>query len=507
MRLLEFASLIKPLHADGHGALTRELTGVAWDARRAAPGNLFVAIPGPGRDTQAAIDLAIERGAVAVLCEGREVVSLRVTRLQVANVRSVLGRVAELFFGQPDRRLKIVGVVGGFGTSAPAALLKSVLDAAGFKPAVIGSTGCEIGERQLPPPRRNCEALDYHELLAQVVRAGCGACVIEISPHAIEQKLFVDIAFDVVIFGSFEALTRLAGPLQFCRTLASGPKRFTAAFNVDDSISRALYESGACAQRISFGFNAAANVRGSDVEVAHRSLGMLVTAGAQEIRLRTKLTGRQNALHLLAASAGAMAVRVPLQLLRFTLQKAPPPIGSMEPLPAVDDLPVYVDEARSITEVARAIESLREITGGRVLLALASTGGETLEQRIQLGRMASGAADYTVITTNNPRGEAAIQIAAQIERGFHSGAHKPYHIQLDRAQAIYDLIEMAGPRDAVLITGKGHETHQEFADTIVPFDDREHALAALEMRRSPPRPIVLTRTEEPTLPPVMAAIA
>ena len=110
MRLIEFAKLIQPERGDG--PLDRDVNGIAWDCRRVAPGNLFVAIPGPGRDTQGQIETAVERGAAAVLCEGREVVSRRATRLQVANVRAALPRVAELFFGQPDRRLVVIGVAG-----------------------------------------------------------------------------------------------------------------------------------------------------------------------------------------------------------------------------------------------------------------------------------------------------------------------------------------------------------------------------------------------------------
>src|ERR1041384_2332261 len=157
MRLLEFASLIRPLRGDG--PLSRDVNGVAWDCRRVSPGNLFVAIPGPGRDTQAAVDTAIERGASAILCEGREVVGLRTTRLQVANVRATLPRVAELFFNQPDRRLKVIGVVGSFGTSAPSLLMKAVLNAAGLKTGFIGASGCEAGERWMPALKKNAEIL------------------------------------------------------------------------------------------------------------------------------------------------------------------------------------------------------------------------------------------------------------------------------------------------------------------------------------------------------------
>jgi UDP-N-acetylmuramoyl-L-alanyl-D-glutamate--2,6-diaminopimelate ligase len=294
MRLIEFAKLLNLERGDG--PLDCDVNGVAWDCRRVSPGNLFVAIPGPGRAMDQQIETAIERGAAAVLCEGGEVVSRRVTRLQVASVRAALPRVAELFFGQPDRRLVVIGVAGSSNNTAPAMLLKTILDAAAMKCGHIGAAGCEIGERQLPPLRKNSEGLDYFELMAQMVRAGCAACIIEFGPDAIEQKRLAGIAFDLVIFGSFNLdiiSGRGAAMVQFCRTLSNGPKRFTGVFNIDDEVSQALFESGACKEQVSFGFNGAAEVRGTNVELEAGTLGMVVAAGTTEIRLRTKLTGRQ----------------------------------------------------------------------------------------------------------------------------------------------------------------------------------------------------------------------
>jgi UDP-N-acetylmuramoyl-L-alanyl-D-glutamate--2,6-diaminopimelate ligase len=482
MRLLEFVSLIQPQRGDG--PLNREVNGAVWDCRRVSPGNLFVAIPAPGRDTQASVDIAIERGATAVLCEGREVVGLKSTRIQVANVRAALPRVAELFFGQPDRRLKVIGVAGSGGTAAPAKLLKSILDAAGFKCGLIGSAGCEIGERQLPPLRKNSESLDYHELMAQMVRAGCMACIIEFGPEAVEQKKVTDLAFDAVVFTSFEPQIipgRGAALLQFCMAQSSGSKRFTAAFNIDDPIGQALFESGACRQRLSFGFNASAEVRGSNLELAHGSIGMLIAAGESEIRLRSQLTGRQNAFNLLAATAAAVTLQIPLALIRFTLQKVKVLPGSLEPV-GNGDIQVYVDAAKTDESLRRALESLVEITRGSVLLAIGSAAGESMDARRQLGVAAAALADYTVLTSDNPGRENAREIAEQIERGFPAGGARAHEIELDRAQAIEDVVNMAQPGDSILIAGKGSENHQELADTLAPFDDREYAIAALESR-------------------------
>jgi UDP-N-acetylmuramoyl-L-alanyl-D-glutamate--2,6-diaminopimelate ligase len=282
--------------------------------------------------------------------------------------------------------------------------------------------------------------------------------------------------------------------IQFCLGQAQGPKRCVGVFNVDDGTSEALFDARVLKQQISYGFNGSAEVRGSEIELAHGSLSMLVEAGAMEIRLRTKLTGRKNASNLLAACAAGLAMKIPLSLMRFTLQKVTPPGGELEAIGTTAELPIYIDGAKTEPEIAEAIENMREITKGRVLVAIGSVAGESIERRGKLGHTAAIMADYTIITTNNPGRESAAQIAAQVERGFQMGPHHPYHIQLDRAQAIYDLVHLAQPGDAVLITGKGGETHQEFADTIVPFDDREYALNALETRNAP-APIPLVREE------------
>ncbi len=497
MRLLELARLLQPIRGDG--PLSREVSGLAWDPSRVCPGNLFVAIPGIGRDTQSAVDLALERGAAAILCEGREVVGLRATRLRVSSVRASLPKVAQLFFGLPDRSLKLIGVMGGSDASAAAAMLKSVLAASGLKCGLIGSTECEIGERRLPPLRKNAGTLAYHDLLAQMVRAGCGACIMEFSPGAVEELRLAEIAFDAVVFAGFPAQPDrggLASLIQFCRAQASGPKRFAGVLNIDDPVGRAMFESRACGRQFSFGFDPGAEVRGSALDLARGSLGMVVAAGDSEILLRTRLTGRQNAMRLLAACAGAIALQTPLALIRFTLQKSPCPPGSLEPVGA-GPIAAYVDGSRTEQEISATVGSLREVTSGRVLLALGSAAGASSEQRHHLGRMAATCADYTLITSNNPGSESAAGIAAEIERGYAMGPQRDYHIELNRAQAIHDLIQLAKPGDAVLITGKGQERHQEFADTIVPFDDRDHARAALEFRAAAPVAAAMRSAQSP----------
>lgn len=479
MRLLDISSLIKTTRADG--SLMREIRAVAWDARRATPGCLFVAIPGPGRDTQAAIDAAVDRGAVAVLCEGNEVVSLRATRLQVADMRAALPKVAQLFFGEPDRRMKVIGVVGTYGMSGAALLMKELLDAAGLRCGLIGAAKCEAGDRQLPGARKDWELLDYHDLMAQMARAGCGACVIELAPEAIEQRRLAEIAFDVVVVTTLQ-VEHLKAMLTFGRMLRLGTKQTTVAINVDEDAGSTLFESGGCGKAVSFGLKPAAEVRASNLELEHGSLSCVVAIGKAEIRCRTQMTGRQNALSLVAACAAGAALQLPLSLMRFALQKAAAPVGSLERVASANGVEIYVDAARAEGELSASLRALREVTRGRILLALGSPCGEAPERRHLLGLTAAAVADHIVLTADNPGREGAGNIASQLAHGIRMNSGAQFHVQLDRAQAIEELIQLALPGDAVLIAGKGHDGYQEFADTIVPFDDREIAKAALEIK-------------------------
>lgn len=479
MQLSHIASLIKTARVEG--TLGRDVRSVAWDARRVAPGALFVAIPGGGRDTQAAIDAAVDRGALAVICEGREVVSLRATRLQVADVRAALPKVAQLFFGEPDRRMKVVGVVGSFGASGAALLIKELLDAGGFKCGFIGKVRCEAGERQLPGARNDWELLDYHDLMAQMARAGCGACVIELTPEAVETRRLAEIAFDVVAITSLQ-VEHLKAMLTFGRMLRLGTKQATVTINVDDEAGSTLFESGGCGKAVSFGLKAGAEVRASNLELDHGSLSSVVAIGKAEIRVRTQMTGRQNAMNLVAACAAGAALQLPLSLMRFALQKAPAPVGSLERIACAEGVQVYVDAARSEGELSASLRALREVTRGRILLAVGSPYGEAPERRQLLGLAAAAVADHIVVTADNPGREGASGIAAQIAHGARLNSAASVSVQLDRAAAIEELVAMAQPGDAVLIAGKGHDSYQEFADTIVPFSDREIAMAALEMK-------------------------
>lgn len=154
--------------------------------------------------------------------------------------------------------------------------------------------------------------------------------------------------------------------------------------------------------------------------------------------------------------------------------------GRLEKVDCGQPFSVFVDYAHTDDALQNVLTTLREITQGRVLLAFGCGGNRDNGKRAKMGRVAAQLADHTIITTDNPRKESATWIAAQIEEGFRAVRTGGHQVELDRHRAIDELIRMARPGDVVLLAGKGHETYQEFEDTVVPFDDRVHARETLE---------------------------
>jgi UDP-N-acetylmuramoyl-L-alanyl-D-glutamate--2,6-diaminopimelate ligase len=175
-----------------------------------------------------------------------------------------------------------------------------------------------------------------------------------------------------------------------------------------------------------------------------------------------------------------MALELPLLKMQAALNAMEPVPGRLESIAAGQPVGVYVDYAHTDDALKNVLQTLREITQGRVLIAFGCGGNRDAGKRAKMGRVAAEMADYACITSDNPRTEPPETIAAQIEEGYRTVKQEDYTIELDRKRAIHRVIGMAAAGDSVLIAGKGHEAYQEFEDTVVPFDDRLHAREALE---------------------------
>lgn len=487
---MELKTLIENLpSANVEGPLDRSIVGITYDSRRVMPGMVFVAISGQNTDGHEHIAAAIERGAAAVICERNGILFPRTTKIRVPDGREALARAAMSFYEHPSAKLKLVGVTGTNGKTTVAFMVKAILEADGAKSGLIGTVQYEVGGRVMPASRTTPESLDVQQLMAQMVQGGCQSCVMEVSSHALEQKRVFGLQFDVAIFtnltgdhldyhGNMENYYQAKKKLFSLLNEATG--KGAAVINIDDAYGKRLSGETQVEVVYTYGFHKPAHLRATKVELSGEGSRFVVEAPDRTFGVRLPLIGRHNIYNALAALGAGLALDVPIVKLQAALNAMPAVPGRLERISLGQPFGVFVDYAHTDDALRNVLKTLREITPGRILLSFGCGGNRDATKRARMGAVAAELADFTLITTDNPRKEDPARIAADIEQGFKAAGGEAYEIELDRRRAIEQIIAKAQAGDTVLVAGKGHETYQEFEDTVVPFDDRVHATEALE---------------------------
>ncbi len=262
--------------------------------------------------------------------------------------------------------------------------------------------------------------------------------------------------------------------------LGQGRKKGAAVINIDDAYGARLAGESKLEVTLTYGVKEPARLRATQLELSKTVSRFVVETPERKFAVRLPLIGRHNIYNALAAIGAGMAMNIPLPTLQAALNSLSPVPGRLQRINAGQPFGVYVDYAHTDDALKNVLGTLRELTTGRLLLLFGCGGSRDTGKRAKMGKVAAELADLTVITSDNPRKESPEKIAAQIEEGYRSVRTENYTVELDRRRAIHQLLAQATPGDTVLIAGKGHETYQEFEDTVVPFDDRLHAREALE---------------------------
>lgn len=462
------------------GTLDRPISGLVMDSRRVAPGQVFFALAGQRADGAQFVDEAVNRGAVAVVTARIPTTTpARVTFIQVADPRATLARVARAFYRFPDRDLEVVGVTGTNGKTTVTHLIKHLLEE-DHRVGMLGTINYDLGGRTVPSYKTTPESLDTFGMLAQMRDAGCRQAVMEVSSHGIDQKRVLGLQFGAAVFTNltrdhldyhrtfesyFEVKTRLFSG-------ASGAAPRVAVVNVDDpygSSLAALVPPGV--RRVTYGENPAADVRAEDVVLDFRSSTFTLVWPDGRARVESGLIGRYNVSNLLAALATAWALGRDFSRLLPKVRAFRGVPGRMERIDEGQAFNVLVDYAHTDDALRNALGMLRTITPGRLLVVFGCGGNRDRTKRPLMVKAVQEFADFAFATADNPRHEDLGQIFEDMKAGM-SAPQKIAWID-DRRRAISLALDMARPGDSLLIAGKGHESYQEFADTVTPFDDRQ----------------------------------
>lgn len=470
------------------GTLDLPITDIQYDPRKVTPGSVFFALPGSPRDGHDCITTALERGAAAVIYERPIFQPPRVTSLRVPDSRKALAAAAEIFYGHPARHLTLVGATGGEARSSAAYLTRHLLQNAGIQTGLVGSIAQEYEDRMIPAFGVIPEALETQYLMAEMVRTGCKACVLDVPPQNGFQ-LNGDITHcDIAVYTHGNGKTngmlphKNAGiPLSHVLAAKNADNRFLGTVHdLDDpsTLPRSNGTGSRCA--VTYGADRTATVQVHDCCLLPDGGRLRLGLPGGVLDFRVPFLHRDDLRALLAAVGVAVVWGVPMTDLSRALERLSAVPGRLESVDNGQPFRVFVDSARTGAALGKALAVLRQTGTGRLIAVIGAGSALTLDERIELGEVAARLADHVIVTSNNPCCEAPEAIAEAVACGHCLVRSSRYRVQLDRRKAITEAVGMAQRGDTVLIAGKGHITYQEQAHTIVPFDDRVFARESLE---------------------------
>jgi UDP-N-acetylmuramoyl-L-alanyl-D-glutamate--2,6-diaminopimelate ligase len=472
-------------------ALDVEAQGVTHDSRQAGRGWIFVALRGLKADGAMFVPDAVANGAAAVVADRPPDASVSVPWVVVGDARLALALLAAEFHGHPSGRMQVIGITGTNGKTTTSYLLNAIFEAAGTKCGLMGTVAYRIGGREFDATRTTPEAPDVQALLRQMVEAGCGACVMEVSSHALALRrvdgmrfaagVFMNLTRDHLDFHAnmenyFAAKRRLFEML---------PPDAPAVVNLDDPRGASLTDI--VERPVTYAINRAADVSPGPLTFSLDGLTFEVRTPQGVVHVRSRLVGRPNVYNILAASGTAAALGVPLEAIERGLAHLAGVPGRFEVVSGgQDDITVVVDYAHTDDALRNLLETARPLAERRLITVFGCGGDRDRTKRPLMGMVAARLSDVVVITSDNPRSEDPARIIEEAKRGaqpeLRNGQTELLTI-VDRGEAISQAVRRAQPGDVVLIAGKGHEKYQEIGGRVLSFDDVAVAREALAARR------------------------
>ncbi|OGW36103.1 MAG: UDP-N-acetylmuramoyl-L-alanyl-D-glutamate--2,6-diaminopimelate ligase [Nitrospirae bacterium GWD2_57_9] len=505
MKLRELVGSLKSQSILSPEQLDREVSDIAHDSRKVRPGSLFVAVRGFNSDGHRFISQALQQGATAVMAEfeDRSATAAGVPQIIVEDSRRALALAADLFYGGPSRRLKLVGLTGTKGKTTTGYLVKSIIEAAGHASGLIGTIEYRVGERVYPAPNTTPESLDLQKLLREMVDTGITHCVMEVSSHALalgrtdhcqfETAVFTNLAQDHLDFHK-DRQAYFQAKLQLFTGLGPGK---TAVVNADDAVAAEIIRQSRAAVS-TYGLSEGADIHPAE-RIVHGMSGLsfAVRTPKGTVAVDSPLVGKHNVYNILAAIGAGLALDLDLTAIARGISSMRAVPGRMEKVDEGQDFGVVVDYAHTEESLVLLLQAVREVAKNRVITVFGCGGDRDRTKRPTMGAAALAGSDVVIVTSDNPRTEDPAGIISEIESGMVAGlkvafpgplgpaaGRTPYLVIPARAQAIEQAICLAQPGDVVVLAGKGHEDYQIIGSTKIHFDDREVAREAIRKRSS-----------------------
>ena len=463
------------------GTLDLEIKGIENNSKDVKEGFLFIAIKGFSTDGHQYVENAIENGAVAVMveegCNLKELkIPANVTVIMSPNTRRALAITASNFYGNPSRKFKLIGVTGTKGKTTTTFMIKEILEKAGKKVGLIGTIATYINGKKIKDSDRTTpEGLELQQIFAQMVKEGVEAVVMEVSSQSLKLHRVDGCQFDIVLFTNFseDHISKNEHPDMedyFQSKLKLFKMCKVGIVNTDDLHGAKIPGMFPDSDITTYGIDNYAKLLAKDITITNSYVDFKVKITDKNERVKTGIPGRFSVYNSLAAICVAQKFGISPEIIKEALLEVRVP-GRSELVDNKLEIPIMIDYAHSPESLQNILQAVKSYTRGKVISVFGCGGDRDSSKRPIMGEISGRIADFTFITSDNPRTEEPEKIVEQIEEGMKKTKGK-YKVVVDRTEAIKEAIQMATKRDIIVLAGKGHEPYQEINGVKHSFDER-----------------------------------
>jgi len=464
------------------------VTGITESTAEIKTGMLFVAREGTTFDGHDFLDIAATKGACAAIVNKKHSPTNGLMSIRVTDTADALGRLCAGFYGNPSRKLRLIGVTGTDGKSTTSHMIAHILRAGGYKVAITSTVGTEINGKIYPMHNTTPPAPLLQQFIAEAAFAENDFVVVEVSSHAVVQKRLAGCKFCGGV------LTNVAADHlelhQSIRNYREAKRRFFREYVAANGSSSGAWQVLNNDDLVGKSLAAIHNVRTLQYSALHSAhlQARRIIAGRNQIDfemviqgrgvpVRLPLTGRYNVWNALAAAGAGIACEIPLDSIREGLETFSGIKGRFEYIRCGLPFDVIIDYAHTPQAIGQVLRESRQLTSGRLIAVFGSPGDRWPGKRSLIGKIIGEHADFAVVTSDNPGFEDPAGIAGAVVRGFKiKPPPEGYAVELDRARAVDIALSAAWPGDMVLLLGKGHEEFQLIKGIRYPFSEREIVL-------------------------------
>lgn len=465
------------------GKLDIDIEKIESDSNRVEENALFVAIKGFDVDGHAYIKEAIENGAIAILAQidiDKKIlkeIPENVTIVIAEDTRHALAIAAANFYQNPSYKFKLIGITGTKGKTTTSYMTKAILEKEGKKVGLIGTIASYIGDKKIDENDRTTpESLELQKMFYAMAKAGCDVVIMEVSSQSLKLHRVDGCDFDIAIFTNFseDHISEKEHPdMQdyFNSKLKLIEMAKQSYVNADDLYTAKIPKMFPEKEISTFGIDNNCNILAKDITITNTYVDFKMKLGAKNERVKAFIPGRFSVYNALAAVCIGLKLGAAPEKIKEALLEVKVP-GRSELVDNNKELTIMIDYAHSPESLESILTTVKSYTKGRVIAVFGCGGDRDTSKRAIMGEIAGKIADYTIITSDNPRTEDPEKIVSQIEEGIKNTKGK-YIAIVDRIEAMKHAIKMARKDDIVVFAGKGHETYQIIGNEKHPFDERK----------------------------------